>query len=115
MGVARTQYRDQAHQLALRHFAEHGRGQLLADEDGVLLVDQVLLALFLQIGEQATAEVPDVGGTLAQIGVVHQLEAGDVLQHHLAQRTLGPLAGADHALDLQPHGGIVEHHQVDVE
>ncbi|MDT4819800.1 hypothetical protein FQZ97_529260 [compost metagenome] len=115
MRVARTQHRHQAHQLAFRHFAEHRRGQLLADQDGVLLVDQVLLALFLQVGEQAAAEVLDVRGALAQVVIVHQLETGHVLHHHLAQGALGPLARADHALDLEADGGIVEHHQVDVE
>lgn len=90
-------------------------GDSLADDDGLFRVGQVLLAFFLEVGEQAATYVLDVGGALAEIGVVHQLEALHVLHHHLAQGALGPLAGTDDALDLVADGGIVEHHQVDVE
>lgn len=113
--VARAEHRDQADQAPFRHLAEHRRRQLLADDDGLFRVGQVLLAFFLEVSEQAATDVLDVGGALAEIGVVHQLEALHVLHHHLAQGALGPLAGTDDALDLVADGGIVEHHQVDVE
>ncbi|MNZ88579.1 hypothetical protein D3C78_1074740 [compost metagenome] len=115
VGVARAQHRDQAGQLALRHFAKHRRRQFLADNDGLVRIGQRLLPLFLQIGEDASADVLDVGGALAQVGVVHQFEALDVLHHHLTQGALGPLAGADDAFHFEADGGVVEHHQVDVE
>ncbi|MNO83764.1 hypothetical protein D3C76_750860 [compost metagenome] len=115
VGVARTEHRDQAGQLAFRHFAEHRRRQFLADDDGLVRIGQGLLPLFLQVGEDAPADVLDVGGALAQVGVVHQFEALDVLHHHLAQGALGPLAGADDALHFEADGSVVEHHQVDVE
>ncbi|KAF1067774.1 MAG: hypothetical protein GAK45_01571 [Pseudomonas citronellolis] len=115
MPVARADGPDQAGQLAFGHFAEQRRRQLFADDDGVFGVGQGLLTLFLQVGKDASADVLDVGGALAQVGVVHQFETFDVLHHHLAQRALGPLAGADDALDLMPDGGIVEHHQVHIE
>lgn len=47
-------------------------GDSLADDDGLFRVGQVLLALFLEVGEQAATYVLDVGGALAEIGVVHQ-------------------------------------------
>ena len=115
MGVARAEHRHQADELALGHLAEHGRRQLLADQDAVVRVFQALLTGLLQIGEQAPAEVLDVGGTLAQVGVVHQFEAIDVLADHLAQGALGPLAGADDVDHLVTQGGVFQHHQVHVE
>ncbi|WP_143485473.1 PEP-utilizing enzyme, partial [Pseudomonas aeruginosa] len=42
--------------------AEHRRRQLLADDDGLFRVGQVLLAFFLEVGEQAATYVLDVGG-----------------------------------------------------
>ena len=115
MGVARALYRDQAHQLALGHLAEHGRRQLLADQNAVVRVDQGLLPGLLQIGQQAPTEVLDVAGALAQVGVVHQFEAIDVLADHLAQGTLGPLPGADDLHHLAAQGGVFQHHQVHIE
>jgi hypothetical protein len=115
VGVTRTEYRYQTDQRAFRHLAEHRRRQLFADQNGFFRVDQVLLALFLQIGEQAATEVFDVRGTLTQVGVVHQFETVDVIGDHLTQRALGPLAGLDHGGDFAAQRGIVEHHQVDVE
>ncbi|MNV57274.1 hypothetical protein D3C71_1495970 [compost metagenome] len=74
-----------------------------------------MLALFLQVGEQAATEVLDVGCTLAQVSVVHQFETVDVIGDHLAQRALGPLAGLDHGGHFAAQRRVVEHHQVDVE
>src|SRR5471032_36932 len=79
VGVTRTQNRDQAHQFAVRHFAEHGGGQLFTDQDGVVGVDQVGGAVFLQVGQQTATKITYVRGTLAQVGVVHQLETVDVI------------------------------------
>ncbi len=115
MGVARTQYRDQADQAPLGHLAQHGRREFLADQDGVFRIDQAGLVRLLQIGEQPAAQVPHIGGPFAQIGIVHQLEALDMLHHHLAQGALGPLATLDDGGHLVTEGGVVEHHQVDVE
>eukprot|EP01136_Pigoraptor_vietnamica_P039767 Opistho-1_new@10917 len=115
VGVTGAKHRNQAHQLVFRNLAEHGRRQFLADQDGVVGIDQGLLALFLQISEQATTEVLDVRRTLTQVGVVHQFEAVDVIGDHLAQRALGPLPGLDHGGYFAAQRRIVEHHQVDVE
>ncbi len=115
MGVARAQYRDQADQLAFRHFAEHRRGQLFTDQDGVVGIHQRLRPGFLQVGQQAPAQVLDVGGALAQVVIVHQLEAVDVLAHHLAQGALGPLAGLDDLGHLTAQRSVFKHHQVHIE
>ncbi|MNJ54357.1 hypothetical protein D3C77_497930 [compost metagenome] len=69
----------------------------------------------MQVGQQTPAQILHIGGPLAQVGVVHQLEAIDVLGHHLAQRTLGPLPGLDHLHHFAAQGRVIEHHQVDVE
>ncbi|MOA11772.1 hypothetical protein D3C78_1317280 [compost metagenome] len=74
-----------------------------------------MLALFLQISQQATTEILDVRCSLAQVSVVHQFETVDVIGDHLAQRALGPLAGLDHGGHFAAQRSIVEHHQVDVE
>ena len=58
---------------------------------------------------------PDVRCALAQVGIVHHFEAPDVLGDHLAQRALGPLAGADDLGHLATEGRVIEHHQVHVE
>ena len=115
VGVTRTQYRNQAHQLAFRHFAKHGRGQLFTDQNGVVGVDHGLLVIVLQIGQQAAPEVTHVRRPLAQVVVVHQFETVDVISHHLTQRALGPLTGLDHIFDFAAQRGVVEHHQVHVE
>ncbi len=115
VGVARTQHRDHPRQPAFRHLAEHRRGQLFADQNGFFGVGQGLLARFLQIAEQAPTDVLDVGGALAEVGIVHHLEAHDMVADHLAQRALRPLAGANEPGDLTAQRGILEHHQVDVE
>ena len=115
VGVARAGHRDQTDQLAFRHLAEHRRRQLLADQDGVIRIDQRGLAFFLQVGEQAPTEVAHIGGALAQVCVIHQLETIDVVEHHLAQGALRPLTGTNDLAHLVTQCGVLEHHQVDVE
>ncbi len=71
--------------------------------------------VLLEIAEHALAELLDVGRTLAQIGVLHQIEVLDVLLDHLPERTLRPLAAADQPSDLPGERAVVEHVQVGVE
>ncbi|GBH20923.1 UDP-N-acetylmuramyl pentapeptide synthase [Pseudomonas syringae pv. actinidiae] len=115
VGVAGTLHRHQTDQFAFRHFAKHGRGQLFADQNSVVGVNQCLLPLFLQVRQQAAAQVLDVRGPLAQVSIVHQLKAFDVLADHRAQGALCPFAGLDDIGHLAAQRGIVEHHQVDIE
>ena len=115
VGVARTQYRHQACQLAFGHFSEHGGRQLFADQNGVVRVDHGLLAIMLQIGQQTTAKVTHIRRPLTQVVVVHQFETVDVIGHDLAQRALGPLTGLDDIFDFAAQRRIVEHHQVHIE
>ncbi len=69
----------------------------------------------MQVGEQASAQVLDVGGPLTQVIVIHQFEAVDVLAHHLAQGALRPLTRLDDLAHLAAQGSVLEHHQVDIE
>ena len=115
VGVTRTQYRDQAYQLAFRHFAKLGGGQFFTDQDGVIGEDHVGAAVFLQVRQQTAPQVAHIRCPLAQVGVVHHFETVDVIGDHLAQRALGPLAGLDHGLDFVTQGRVVEHHLVHVE
>ena len=47
--------------------------------------------------------------------MLHALEMTDVLDHHLAEGALGPLARPDQARHLRADGGVIQDTQVDVE
>ncbi len=85
MRGARAAGRDHADQALRGRFGQHGRGDLLAHQHGTLGIGRRLApAAALQAHQHTSAQVADVLGSLAQIGIIHVLEDLDVLGHGLA-------------------------------
>ena len=88
-------HRHQSLQFLGRHIQQLGNADLLAHQDGVIGIMAIDHLLLLQAVQQALAKVEDVGGTLAQVGVVHFRENIGVFQDRGPQRAGCPVAGDD--------------------
>jgi hypothetical protein len=115
MRIAGTRHRDDPGEARLGYLRKQRCGNLLAHQHRSLrVVDRVALP-GLQVRQHAPPQIAQVRGTIAQVRVLHQFEGAHMRQHHLAQRTLGPLPGADRFDDLTAKRAVVEQHHVGVE
>ncbi len=69
----------------------------------------------LQLGQYPAPEIAQIGGAIANIGVFHHFKSLHVLEHHLAQGTLGPGTATDALDHLAGNRLIVEQHAVGIE
>jgi hypothetical protein len=92
----------------------HG-AELVADQDGVGHVLDRRRGQLLQMGQDAATQIADVGGALAQVGIVHVVEHLRVLGDGLAQGTGRPVARADPREGPVDQGVALEHQAPGVE
>ena len=113
--VAGARHRDDAREARARHIGKRGGGDVLADQNAARGIARGLAHARLQLREHAPAEVTDIRAALADIGVFHQFEGAHVLEHHLTQRALRPVALADADHHLARERTVGEQHRVGIE